>query len=86
MIFPSASAGLNPSGLDAGDLPLDEIEKSLGDIRRVNRFWGGRRAADVSLLRAITPPAARSPCSTSAPALAIFRPTSGAARRAWAFR
>lgn len=42
-----------PELLDADHLPLDEIEKSLGDIRRVNRFWGGRRAAETSLLRAI---------------------------------
>jgi flavin-dependent dehydrogenase/2-polyprenyl-3-methyl-5-hydroxy-6-metoxy-1,4-benzoquinol methylase len=42
-----------PELLDADNLPLDEIEKSLGDIRRVNRFWGGRRAAHASLLRAI---------------------------------
>jgi flavin-dependent dehydrogenase/ubiquinone/menaquinone biosynthesis C-methylase UbiE len=39
--------------LDADDLPLEEIEKSLGDIRRVNRFWGGRRAARDTLLRSI---------------------------------
>jgi len=41
-----------PELLDQEDLPLDEIEKSLADIRWVNRFWGGRRAAE-SLVRAI---------------------------------
>ena len=35
-----------PELLDQEDLPLDEIEKSLADIRWVNRFWGGRRAAE----------------------------------------
>jgi ubiquinone/menaquinone biosynthesis C-methylase UbiE len=31
--------------LDRGDLPPEEVEKSLADIRFVNRFWGGARAA-----------------------------------------
>jgi ubiquinone/menaquinone biosynthesis C-methylase UbiE len=39
--------------LDRGDLPRAEIEKSLSDIRFVNRFWGGLRAADAAALRMI---------------------------------
>jgi len=37
--------------LDQGDLPAEEIEKSLADIRFVNRFWGGHRTAEAAALR-----------------------------------
>ena len=37
--------------LDRGDLPSDEVEKSLADIRFVNRFWGGHRTAQTAALR-----------------------------------
>jgi ubiquinone/menaquinone biosynthesis C-methylase UbiE len=37
--------------LDRGDLPPEEVEKSLGDIRFVNRCWGGIRAAEAAALR-----------------------------------
>ena len=40
--------------LDATDVPLEEVERSLADIRWVNRFWGGRRVAERAVLRAIT--------------------------------
>lgn len=53
MIFRLRERRAQPELLDAENVPLGEIEKSLGDIRRVNRFWGGRRAAHDSLLRSI---------------------------------
>jgi ubiquinone/menaquinone biosynthesis C-methylase UbiE len=37
--------------LDRGDLPPEEVEKSLADIRFVNRFWGGHRTAQTAALR-----------------------------------
>jgi SAM-dependent methyltransferase len=40
--------------LDEAALPLDEVERSLADIRWINRFWGGHRAART-VLRAIVP-------------------------------
>lgn len=37
--------------LDRGGLPLEEVEKSLADIRFVNRRWGGIRTAEAAALR-----------------------------------
>lgn len=39
--------------LDDAVLPIDEIERSLADIRWVNRFWGGHRVARSAVLRAV---------------------------------
>jgi ubiquinone/menaquinone biosynthesis C-methylase UbiE len=39
--------------LDQKGLPIREIERSLADIRWVNRYWGGHRAAETSILREI---------------------------------
>lgn len=41
--------------LDRGDLPQEEIEKSLADIRFVNRRWGGLRTAQTAALRMLEP-------------------------------
>jgi ubiquinone/menaquinone biosynthesis C-methylase UbiE len=38
-----------PEILDGGRLPASEVEKSLDDIRRANRFLGGYRAAGAML-------------------------------------
>ena len=37
--------------LDRGGLPPEEVEKSLADIRFVNRRWGGLRTAESAALR-----------------------------------
>jgi SAM-dependent methyltransferase len=39
--------------LDQIGVPLEEVERSLADIRWVNRFWGGHRVAERAVLRAI---------------------------------
>lgn len=41
--------------LDRGDLPADEVELSLADIRFVNRFWGGHRTAGAAAIRLLRP-------------------------------
>src|SRR5260221_6081644 len=46
--------------LDRGDLPPEEIEKSLADSRFVNRFWGGHRTAEAAALRLLEAGDARS--------------------------
>ena len=48
-----------PELLDQKDLPIREIERSLADIRWVNRYWGGHRAADVSIFPRILARAGR---------------------------
>ncbi len=45
--------------LDREDLPCDEVERSLSDIRFVNRFWGGHRMARAAALRMLAPETAR---------------------------
>jgi len=39
--------------LDDAVLPIEEVERSLADIRWVNRFWGGHRVARCAVLGAI---------------------------------
>jgi SAM-dependent methyltransferase len=39
--------------LDEAGLPIEEVERSLADIRWVNRFWGGHRVARSAVLGAI---------------------------------
>ena len=41
--------------LDLGNLPAEEVEKSLEDIRFVNRFWGGHRSARAAAIRLLDP-------------------------------
>ncbi|MGH9441452.1 MAG: methyltransferase domain-containing protein [Thermoanaerobaculia bacterium] len=41
--------------LDRGGLPPEEVEKSLADIRFVNRRWGGLRAAEGAAHRLLAP-------------------------------
>ncbi len=39
--------------LDGAGVPAEEIERSLADIRWINRFWGGHRVARSAVLGAI---------------------------------
>jgi SAM-dependent methyltransferase len=39
--------------LDDAVLPIEEVERSLADIRWINRFWGGHRVARSAVLGAI---------------------------------
>ena len=39
--------------LDGAGVPMEEVERSLADIRWVNRFWGGHRVARSAVLGAI---------------------------------
>ena len=39
--------------LDEAGLPTEEVERSLADIRWINRFWGGHRVARSAVLGAI---------------------------------